>query len=243
MQASVLAIEQRDPTTAGHSGRVAELTVGLARATERCPPPGQAGLRFDAADLRQLRYAALLHDFGKVGVRENVLVKAEKLYPHELQLVRARFDNARLSLENQGLRARLEGREEAAAAVLARARELEGLWEVVVAANRPTVLPEGAPERLALAAATTVPGLSGEEPLLRPEELRALAIPRGSLSEGERREIEAHVSHTWRFLSTIPWTRAPAPGARRSPTPTTRSWTATATRAACPAPPSRSRPG
>jgi HD-GYP domain-containing protein (c-di-GMP phosphodiesterase class II) len=208
VQASVLAIEQRDPTTAGHSGRVAGLTVALARAVERDPPPAQAGLRFDAADLQQLRYAALLHDFGKVGVREHVLVKAEKLYPHELALVRARFDNARLALENRALRARLEGREAEAGLLLARAGELEGMWEVVQQANRPTVMPEGATGRLAAAAALRVPGLSGDEPLLRPEELAALSIPRGSLSERERSEIEAHVSYTWRFLSQIPWTRA-----------------------------------
>jgi HD-GYP domain-containing protein (c-di-GMP phosphodiesterase class II) len=214
VQASVLAIEQRDPTTAGHSGRVATLTVNLARAVERCPPAPQAGVRFDAADLQQLRYAALLHDFGKVGVREHVLVKAEKLYPHELQLIRARFDVARLALENQALRARLEGRDEAGAALAARAAELEGLWGVVQEANRPTVLAEGAPARLAAAAAVRVPGTAGpgspgcEVPLLRDEELSALSIPRGSLSELERREIEAHVSHTWSFLKQIPWTRA-----------------------------------
>src|SRR4029079_4896016 len=34
VRASVEAIEQRDPTTSGHSRRVADLTVGLARAVE-----------------------------------------------------------------------------------------------------------------------------------------------------------------------------------------------------------------
>ncbi len=209
VRASVLAIEQRDPTTAGHSGRVATLTIGLARAAERNPPPGHAGLRFEPGDLQQLRYAALLHDFGKVGVREHVLVKADKLYPEQLALLRARFDNARLGLENEVLRARLEGSGEAPPALLARGRELDALWEVVLAANRPSVLPEGASERLAAAGAFRVPSPGGgEEPLLRADELAALRIPRGSLSEPERREIESHVSHTWRFLAQIPWTRA-----------------------------------
>jgi HD-GYP domain-containing protein (c-di-GMP phosphodiesterase class II) len=82
--AAVLAVEQRDPTTAGHSARVAVYSVDLARAVERAPPPAHAGLSFEPTALQQLRYAALLHDFGKVGVREHVLVKAEKLHPHEL---------------------------------------------------------------------------------------------------------------------------------------------------------------
>jgi hypothetical protein len=46
--ASVLAIEQRDPTTAGHSSRAAALTVGLARALEKAPPPAWRGVTFDA---------------------------------------------------------------------------------------------------------------------------------------------------------------------------------------------------
>ena len=34
-----------------------------------------------------------------------------------------------------------------------------------------------------------------------------LSIPRGSLAENERREIEAHVVHSFQFLAQIPWTR------------------------------------
>jgi HD-GYP domain-containing protein (c-di-GMP phosphodiesterase class II) len=207
VQASVVAIEQRDPTTAGHSGRVATLTVGLARAVEAAPPAPWAGVRFDAASVQQMRYAALLHDFGKVGVREHVLVKAEKLYPHELELLRARFDIARMSVENARLRARLEGK--ADGELVERARELDGLWEIVVAANRPTVLPAEASAALSTAAARTYVDLRGEErPLLTPDELACLSIPKGSLSEAERKEIESHVTHTFKFLSQIPWTRA-----------------------------------
>jgi HD-GYP domain-containing protein (c-di-GMP phosphodiesterase class II) len=206
VQASVVAIEQRDPTTAGHSGRVATLTTGLARAVERAPPPAWRGVAFDPASLQQIRYAALLHDFGKVGVRENVLVKADKLHPHELELIRARFDLARASVENARLRARLDGRAEGD--LEARARELDALWDVVAAANRPTVLPADASARLADAAARTFVDLRGEErPLLTPFELSCLSIPKGSLSDAERREIEGHVTHTFRFLSEIPWTR------------------------------------
>jgi hypothetical protein len=93
------------------------------------------------------------------------------------------------------------------AALLDRERTLGGLWEVVSAANRPTVLAEDASARLAEAAALTYPGPDGEAPLLTGGELAALSIPRGSLTAEERREIEAHVTHTFRFLSQIPWTR------------------------------------
>src|SRR5207244_1348136 len=46
VKASVVAIESRDPTTAGHSDRVATLTVGLAQAVELVGKGSYAGVRF-----------------------------------------------------------------------------------------------------------------------------------------------------------------------------------------------------
>ena len=46
-----------------------------------------------------------------------------------------------------------------------------------------------------------------ERPLLLDREIHSLSIAKGTLSEEERREIESHVEHTYRFLSQIPWTR------------------------------------
>ena len=81
VEASVAAIEDRDPATGGHSQRVARLTVRLAEAMAELP--GFEGVaRPDR--LTELRYASLLHDFGKVGVREEVLQKARRVHPAEL---------------------------------------------------------------------------------------------------------------------------------------------------------------
>src|SRR3989344_2673226 len=107
IKASVQAIEARDPTTAGHSFRVADFTERLAVAVDRIDRAGLRDIRFSRDELRELRYAALLHDFGKVGVREYVLVKAKKLQPHQLELVKHRFRYARASLERHALRALL----------------------------------------------------------------------------------------------------------------------------------------
>ena len=108
VSASVVAIESRDPTTAGHSGRVASLTVGLASALEHQSSGPYARVRFGAQDVQEMRYASLLHDFGKVGVREHVLVKAEKLYPQELDALRARFALARKDRQLRSVERRLE---------------------------------------------------------------------------------------------------------------------------------------
>lgn len=218
VQASVVAIESRDPTTAGHSERVARLTLGLADAVELAGLPQYLGLQFSPSERMEIRYAALLHDFGKVGVREDVLVKAQKLYPHQLDLLKARFEYAKRSLEAETLRrcvallmsgaphAVVENEQEVLARKVA---ELDLQYQVVLTCNRPTVLQGGSFESLQqLQMATYIGPLGGLEPLLTPAEVGVLSIPKGSLSPDERLEIESHVSHTFRFLSQIPWTRS-----------------------------------
>ncbi|WP_426754792.1 GAF and HD-GYP domain-containing protein [Myxococcus sp. Y35] len=220
VSASVVAIESRDPTTAGHSGRVADLTVSLAQALEHLSTGPYAHTRFSAGEIQELRYASLLHDFGKVGVREPVLVKAEKLYPHELEGLRARFQLARKDLQLQSYRRRLEAVKVRGQANLAEieaeeeerlARESKQLDEVltfILSCNRPTVLAQGNFERLhELGALRFVDAHGQAQPLLLPGEIQSLSIARGTLSPEERREIESHVEHTYRFLSQIPWTR------------------------------------
>ena len=86
--AAVTAIEQRDPATSGHSFRVSSLTLGLAETVDAVEA-GNIKRRVHTRADEGIRYAALLHDFGKVGVREDVLVKAKKLYPWQLELVKA----------------------------------------------------------------------------------------------------------------------------------------------------------
>lgn len=71
------AVEARDPYTRGHTGRVAELAVKLGRAAN-----------MDEADLGFLRQGALLHDVGKVGVRDSVLLKIGPLDEEEKAAVR-----------------------------------------------------------------------------------------------------------------------------------------------------------
>ena len=92
VQASVKAIEQRDPSTSGHSFRVAESTVALLEVLPKSDLPRFRDLTFDETHIREVRYAALLHDFGKVGVRENVLLKANKLPDERLELIRYRLE-------------------------------------------------------------------------------------------------------------------------------------------------------
>lgn len=220
VRASVVAIEARDPTTSGHSFRVANLTVAFAEAVDRADSPPFESVRFSREEMRTIRYASLLHDFGKVGVREEVLVKAKKLYPAQLELIRERFKLARRSRELKAMEERIDfllaqGRE----AYLAKLADfdvelgdevsaLERALAAVEAANEPSVLPDGSFERLLDIAAIEFRDVDGSvRPLLHEDEVRLLSLRKGSLSEAERTQIESHVMHSYRFLSQIPWTR------------------------------------
>ena len=102
---------------------------------------------------------------------------------------------------------RAAARVPAAAARLATIRDrrvghVRRLLRAVEAANEPTVLSEEVSEELLRLARTPFGGRT----LLLDRELCALSTRRGTLTEHERGEIEAHVTHTFRFLSQIPWT-------------------------------------
>jgi HD-GYP domain-containing protein (c-di-GMP phosphodiesterase class II) len=220
VNAAVKAIESRDPTTSGHSERVADLTVGLAKAVNQTDRGYFREYHFSPDDLVQIQYAALLHDFGKVGVREHVLVKAKKLYEHERALVLQRFQLIRRGYQLEGLESKVRylmesTREEAAERLSAidrdlvsRIGELDEVIRFILQANEPTVLDQGGFERIAEIATMTFLGDDGPRPYLTPEEASALQIRRGSLTDRERLEINDHVVHSMRFLSEIPWSRA-----------------------------------
>ncbi|OFW10555.1 MAG: hypothetical protein A3G20_05705 [Acidobacteria bacterium RIFCSPLOWO2_12_FULL_59_11] len=220
VNASVVAIEARDPTTSGHSFRVADLTVGLAEAVDRADSPDFRDIRFSRSEMKEIRYASLLHDFGKVGVREDVLVKAKKLYPQQMDVVRQRFDYVRKAVQQEHAERQLtylleKSREEFLARqeefqrdFTERLAELDDFLQFVLKCNEPTVLPEGNFQRLTQLAAVQFLDWEGQpRPLLTPGEASLLSIPKGSLDEKERQQIESHVVHSFNFLSQIPWTK------------------------------------
>ena len=217
VRASVTAIEARDPTTSGHSERVAVLTVGLAQVVDAMQTGRFREARFTADQFQEIRFASLLHDFGKVGVREKVLIKGKKLYFGEIMLIRQRFAYIKRSLEAEHLHAKLEqlqaGR--ASAELLQaldrdyelRLVDVDEILGKILQANEPSLLEEASFRTLMDLPSRSFVDLEGNrQPFLTPSELSALSIRKGSLSEQERREIESHVTHTYRFLSEIPWT-------------------------------------
>lgn len=219
VDASVTIIEQRDPTTSGHSHRVAKLTMDLAEIVNNLDEGKFRNIRFSKDQMKELRYAALLHDFGKIGVRENVLVKAKKLYPWQMENLLERFELIKATYEIEYLRKILELHKEGKSEVkdirdemFLRGKqknlaELEEILRFVQQTNEPTVLAkQGGQERLNDIGKKVFLDLQGRKrQYLTDDDLDSLSISKGSLTENEFAEIQGHVTHTYEFLKKIPW--------------------------------------
>ena len=217
VQAAVTAIEQRDPTTSGHSIRVATMTVAFADALNREKSGHFADTKFTPDQIKELRYAALLHDFGKIAVREEVLIKAKKLYPAQLTILRQRFDCLRQQLETQCAQKKLDmlmaGERDPIASGLIEAEfrnkqsELDKILQFVLNLNDGSTPGAREIHELMDIARKCYRRADGRNQLLlSPGEVSSLSIPHGSLNEEERLEMESHVAHSFNFLVQIPWT-------------------------------------
>ena len=220
VKASVVAIEAKDPVTHGHSERVANLTVAMAETINNIHEGPFANIKFSERDMLQIRYASLLHDFGKVSVNEEVLTKSKKLFPYELENLKSRYKFIRKSIESDyykecvdfieknGLEKYIEAKPEMDKAFQGHLKEIDDTINLLIKSNEPTVLEEGCSNRISELSKSVYKDNDGNEtPYLTERETTALSIKRGSLSEAERLEIESHVKHSYEFLARIPWTK------------------------------------
>lgn len=222
VRASVKAIEARDPTTSGHSDRVAMMTVELALATHKIGEGPYKDVRFSEEQIKEIRYASLLHDFGKIGVTEPVLLKKKKLQDRELESILLRFDaliyNQEVKLLKNLCERMVESQRKPGLSFNADKAYQDALLQIeslkgrikkmrgqVITANEPQIMSvdfdiNDLIEKIVKA------NEHFDNKVLTQKELRALSIPRGSLTHEEREEIESHVSHTYEFLKQIAWT-------------------------------------
>lgn len=91
MGAMAEALDARDPYTAGHSRRVADYSVRIARA-----------LQLPAAQIERIRVGGMLHDIGKIGVPDYILHKHEKLTDEEFAVIQQHPSIGRRILERVG---------------------------------------------------------------------------------------------------------------------------------------------
>ena len=84
LQVMAASIDARDPLTAGHSSKVTEYSLGICDELKLSP------------EYREMvRVAALLHDYGKIGIADDILKKPGLLSKQEFEVVKTHCDKTR----------------------------------------------------------------------------------------------------------------------------------------------------
>jgi HD-GYP domain-containing protein (c-di-GMP phosphodiesterase class II) len=198
LQQSIATIDERDTVTSGHSRRVMEYAMAFVDAINRETEGPFADIIFDAPRRRQFKFAALLHDIGKIGVPEALLTKNNRLTAGQLDAFRTRMELARFALKHAG------------SDTLAW-RSVEDLQEdidLVLQVNGTGFIDEATFEKLKKLRDKRYPDADGNtHPILTEAEWESLSVKRGNLTTQERVVVNSHSLATMRILSQIPWTQ------------------------------------
>ncbi|MCA9730696.1 GAF domain-containing protein [candidate division KSB1 bacterium] len=215
---SVKAIDARSPSTAGHSGRVADYSVALMRAVNHCETGPLADTFFTAAEIEEMRIASWLHDIGKIGVHESILEKKHKLTDDQLKVIEYRFDMIK-TLE--------QARSEQKKIQLLQSGRLHSDRMKMLDVNLKNVLNKidddlefirqiNSPEmkikhwriRIDQIAQKSYEDLAGIKcAYLTNAEVAILSVPKGTLTDKEFAEMQGHVKKTLAILENIPFSK------------------------------------
>jgi len=196
--ASTKAIEQRDPATKGHSERVARYTMGLMALVNESDLTVFKGVKFTPHDVRSAEVAAILHDFGKVGIREKLLIKQNKLFYEDYEKIRGRALYIKVSLEKQAIEMKLLNQQPDIDFITTFVDKLDEL-------NMPSPLTEENEKFIQEAMGKKFTILDEVFPLLTGKEAENLLIGNGSLTPDERLNMENHVIYSYEIIKAMKW--------------------------------------
>jgi len=195
VKASVSAIESRDPATSGHSFRVAQMSIAIAKEINHLKSGPLKDAHFSQEKVKELEFACLLHDFGKVYVDLDVIMKAKKFFPRDLEYLHLRLDFLQRSIELDILESQIaakDGNNEALFHQLQEDREkkascIQEIKKSIQELNEPSIWVENRDqlidELIHKASILQAKDCQGKSiPFLTEEELENLRITRGSLS-------------------------------------------------------------
>jgi HD-GYP domain-containing protein (c-di-GMP phosphodiesterase class II) len=218
IKASVTAVESRDMATSGHSFRVAEICKEMARVISNKMSGPFKDIQYTNTEIKELEFAALLHDFGKVYIDINIFKKEKKLYQKEFENLILKLNYLYKFIElgyayketNHPSKAAkkhitdLNDRKED------KLKKIIQIKEIITILNEPTIT-EKNPCQILSKIQKEIKGIKlfdidgNKINLITKNERLNLEIQRGSLNPLERKEIQNHVVLSYNFVSKIPW--------------------------------------
>lgn len=193
----ISVMDARDPASSGHSQRVSKYVLLTAQAIHASALPAFKNIQFTTNHLEELRFAALLHDIGKVVLRREILLKSSKLTQTDLKHLLDRIALFAAWFQTQSPQT-LAGR-------YISQQRFAMYREVVTRLNQIHAHADDADLAIIREMESVCIDPCPSVKLLSPQEAEALEIKRGTLTQRERREIERHALISWQYLSQISW--------------------------------------
>ena len=188
------AIDTRSPYNANHSRSMAKYAEKFIAWLNE----SDSDWKFEEKDIDPFIMSVWLHDVGKLVIPLEVMDKPTRLGDLEEGLLH--------KISTGILMERLRGLEhpEAKTEADANIKALEDAKELFLSVNSAGFLPDEKLEAIAEAGKLKVRTFEGEEiPLLNEEELTALSVRKGTLTDAERGIIQSHVVNTDKMLSKM----------------------------------------
>lgn len=202
VRSMVLLIDKRDPCTAGHSIRVAEITEKFIKRISETPQFPFENIYYTADQQKEIYYAALLHDIGKIGVNEQLLSKRTKLDKNQMAYLKLRFKYIKGIIEQKRTSDSHSNVDQLTG------EEIDKLYAFIDGVNEKNCLEETEIERIRQLGNHIIEDFDGEQiTLLTADEIESLSIRCGNLTYNEREKMMSHPVHTFEILNQLNWTK------------------------------------
>lgn len=201
VEAVVDTIDLRDTTTSGHSKRIAKYSLELMHLIhedKRVYPE----IKFSDNEMKEMYYAALMHDIGKLAINEAILLKDRRLSEDRFEAIEYRFFYMKSCLEVKLENSDITVEEEA---ILNRLDDDMALITSVIFAYK--LEPEIIKRLKAIHQYEIIDCKGKTVTLIDDFELENLTVKKGNLISVEWEKMKSHAKMTEMFLKEIPWLR------------------------------------
>lgn len=196
IQAMVATLDTRDITTSGHSKRLAGYALKFAEVINQVDYGVYKDIFFSKEEIKELYYSALLHDIGKIGVKEAVLQKRTKLTENTIETLEYRF---RFLINALALKNELNDFEKEIV------EKPEKYLDIIRLINNKPFITDEEEDLLKKINNLEVNFNGIKYKFFKKEEIENLTIKKGNLTDDEREEINSHVSYSYKILKDIKW--------------------------------------